>query len=107
MYMNTIEEINEEWKKLDKKYDETPEEVHEERRNKLKEKMENEIKIGSRVKARWGKKRYNGTVNKIIKDSKGNITGYDILFDMDGKLGEVTSDNVEKIKLYEYGNIKF
>ena len=29
------------------------------------------------------------------------------MFDMDGKLGEVTSDNVEKIKLYEYGNIKF
>ena len=103
MYMNTIEEINEEWKNSDKEYDETPEEVHKERRNKLKEK----IKIGSRVKARWGKKKYKGTVNKIIKDAKGNITGYDIMFDMDGKLGEVTSDNVEKIKLYEYGNIKF
>ena len=103
MYMNTIEEINEEWKNSDKEYDETPEEVHKERRNKLKEK----IKIGSRVKARWGKKKYKGTVNKIKKDSKGNIIVYDILFDKDGKLGEVTSDNVEKIKLYEYGNIKF
>lgn len=103
MYMNTIEEINEEWKNSDKEYDETPEEVHKERRNKLKEK----IKIGSRVKARWGKKKYKGTVNKIKKDSKGNIIVYDILFDMDGKLGEVTPDNVEKIKLYEYGNIKF
>jgi hypothetical protein len=102
--MNTIEEINEEWKKSDKEYDETPEEVHEERRNKLKEKMKNEIKIGSRVKALWGKRKYKGTVNKIIKDTKGNITGYDILFDRDGKLGEVTPNNVEKI---HGGTIKF
>lgn len=93
-----MEQIDREWKESDKKYDDTPEEEHKKRRRILESNRKNAIALGSRIKAKWGKTWYSGTIYKIIKNENGKIIGYDVLFDQDGTLGEVKPGDIKKIK---------
>ena len=83
--IQVINDIDKEWQLFDLEY-----------KDISKKKLNDSLKVGTNVMAKWGKDFYRAKINEIIT-KKGKIYGYDVCFDVDNTLYTVRPKDIYKI----------
>ena len=83
--IQVINDIDKEWQLFDLEY-----------KDISKKKLNDSLKVGTNVMAKWGKDFYRAKINEIIT-KKGKLYGYDVCFDVDNTLYTVTPKDIYKI----------
>lgn len=83
--IKVLENINKEWQLFDLEYEDIS-----------KKKLNDSLKVGTNVMAKWGKDLYRAKINEIIT-KKGKLYGYDVCFDVDNTLYTVRPKDIYKI----------
>ena len=83
--IQVMEIINKEWQLFDLEFEDIS-----------KKKLNDCLKVGNNVMAKWGKDWYRAKINEIIT-KKGKLYGYDVRFDVDNTLFTVRPKDIYKI----------